>query len=304
MALTMTSAQFKSEVEPILNKPADGLYKADKKQWQLFAKDAEGIKRRYHEEPMLYGFTTAPNMPEGTPVVYRQGGEQYVMRAIYYVIGMAFALTKVMVEDGEAVNFGQTYSEHLMRSMLERINVDGANILNNAFNSNYPGGDGVSLLNTAHPNADGTTYSNILSPTAALSYTSLQQLLIQIRTANDATGRKIDLTPEKLIVPPALEFEAETILKSVLQSNNANNGINAIKSLDRLQEIATITRLTSNTAWFISTDAPRGIRRFKRNDIEKSMEGDFETDSMRYKQTARYVFSWNAPQCLYGAAGA
>jgi len=209
----------------------------------------------------------------------------------------------VMVEDGEAVNFGQTYSEHLMRSMLERINVDGANILNNAFSSNFPGGDGVSLLNASHPNADGTTYSNILASPATLSYTSLQQLLIQIRSSSDATGRKIDLSPQKLIVPPSLEFEAETILKSVLQSNNANNGINAIKSLDRLQEIATVTRLTSSTAWFVSTDAPRGIRRFKRNDIEKTMEGDFETDSMRYKQTARYVFGWTNPQCLFGTAG-
>jgi hypothetical protein len=33
------------------------------------------------------------------------------------------------------------------------------------------------------------------------------------------------------------------------------------------------------------------------------MEGDFETDSMRYKATERYIPSFTDPRCLYGTAG-
>jgi hypothetical protein len=40
-----------------------------------------------------------------------------------------------------------------------------------------------------------------------------------------------------------------------------------------------------------------------RRKLEKSMEGDFETDSMRYKATERYIPGWTDPRTIYGTAG-
>jgi hypothetical protein len=40
-----------------------------------------------------------------------------------------------------------------------------------------------------------------------------------------------------------------------------------------------------------------------RRGLEKSMEGDFETDSMRYKATERYTFGWTDPRGVYGTPG-
>jgi hypothetical protein len=40
-----------------------------------------------------------------------------------------------------------------------------------------------------------------------------------------------------------------------------------------------------------------------RRKLEKSMEGDFETDSMRYKATERYVLGWTDPRAMYGTPG-
>jgi hypothetical protein len=40
-----------------------------------------------------------------------------------------------------------------------------------------------------------------------------------------------------------------------------------------------------------------------RRKLEKSMEGDFETDSMRYKATERYIFGWTDPRGVYGTPG-
>ncbi len=56
-------------------------------------------------------------------------------------------------------------------------------------------------------------------------------------------------------------------------------------------------------AWWIHTDAPKGLQLMKRRAIEKSMEGDFETDSMRYKSTERYAFGYTNPRCLFGTPG-
>jgi hypothetical protein len=53
----------------------------------------------------------------------------------------------------------------------------------------------------------------------------------------------------------------------------------------------------------VQTDAPEGLKLLKRRGLEKSMEGDFETDSMRYKSTERYDVGWTDPRALYGTPG-
>src|SRR5690606_2765770 len=98
------------------------------------------------------------------------------------VYGLAFALTKVLVEDGDHIRIGTIFSEHLAQSMIETEETLCANVLNRAFNPSYPGGDGVSLCNASHPIANGT-FSNLLPTPAALSQTSVEQMLIQIRSA-------------------------------------------------------------------------------------------------------------------------
>jgi hypothetical protein len=40
-----------------------------------------------------------------------------------------------------------------------------------------------------------------------------------------------------------------------------------------------------------------------RRRLEKSMEGDFETDSMKYKSTERYIPGWTDPRAMYGTPG-
>jgi hypothetical protein len=53
----------------------------------------------------------------------------------------------------------------------------------------------------------------------------------------------------------------------------------------------------------VQTDAPEGMKLLMRRKLEKTMEGDFETDSMRYKATERYNFGWTDPRGVYGTAG-
>jgi hypothetical protein len=172
-----------------------------------------------------------------------------------------------------------------------------------AFNSSYPGGDGVSLINTAHPIVGGT-FSNQLTTAAVLSQTSLEQMLIQVRNAVDNNGKKIRLVPRQLIVAPGNVFQAEVLLKSVLRAGNANNDINPIKSIGLLDDgAAVLSRLTSSTAWWAQTDAPEGAKLLMRRRLEKTMEGDFETDSMRYKATERYDVGVTDPRAVFGTPG-
>jgi hypothetical protein len=304
MAAPMRSTDFRSIVEPILNESFDGVYDQRADEWSTVFREQSGIPRNYHEEPVLYGFGAAPQLPDGSPVTYQQGGVLFLQRYIYQVFGLAFALTRVLVEDGDHIRLGAIYAKHLAQSLVETKELLCANVLNRAFNASYVGGDGVSLINTAHPIASGS-FSNQLTTAAALSQTSLEQMLIQVRQAVDNNGKKIRLQPLKVIVAPGNVFQAEVLLKSVLRTGTANNDINPIKSIGLLPEGASvISRLTSQTNWWIQTDAPEGFKVLMRRNLEKTMEGDFETDSMRYKATERYQVGFTDPRCAYGTSGA
>jgi hypothetical protein len=303
MAIAMRSTDFRSIVEPVLNTAFNGVYEQRKDEWKAVFDQEDGTPRSYHEEPVLYGFGAAPELPDGNPVTYQSGGQLFVARCYYKVYGLAFALTKVLVEDGDHIRLGTTFSKHLAQSMIETKETLTANVLNRSFNSSYTGGDGVCLVNSAHP-INGSTFSNVLSTAANLSHTSLEQMLVQIANAVDNSGKKIRLSAKKLIINPANMFQAEVILNSVQKSGTTNNDINAIKSMGLVSGgVAQITRTTSTTAWWIQTDAQRGLKLLMRRPLVKAMEGDFETDSAKYKATERYGVFWVDPRTVFGTAG-
>ena len=227
----------------------------------------------------------------------------FLKRYVYNVYGLAFALTKVLVEDGDHIRIGQVYAKHLAQSLIETKETLAANVLNRAFNASYAGGDGVALNSASHPIVTGTV-SNLLSTSANLSQTSLEQMLIQIRQAVDNNNKKIRLVPRQLVVAPGNVFQAEVLLKSVLRAGTANNDINPVKSIGLMDEGATVlSRLTNANAWWVQTDAPEGMKLLMRRALEKTMEGDFETDSMRYKATERYDVGFTDWRSMYGTPG-
>lgn len=303
-AAPMRSTDFRAVVEPILNKAFDGVYDLRQDEYKGVFTEENGIPRAYHEEPVLYGFGAAPELPDGMPVTYQQGGILFNKRYVYKVFGLAYGMTKVLVEDGDAVRLGATYAKHLAQSLIETKETKCANELNRAFNGAFVGGDGVALNVANHPIIGGTL-SNLLATAAALSQTSLEQMLIQIRQSKDNNGKSIRLNPKKLVVSPGNIFQAEVLLKSVLRAGTNNNDINPVKSMGMLQaDPAVLSRLTSPTAWWVTTNAPEGLKVLMRRRLEKSMEGDFETDTMRYKATERYETGWTDWRAAFGTPGA
>jgi hypothetical protein len=299
----MRSTDFRSIVEPILNETFDGIYTQRADEWKQVFREFNGTPRAYHEEPVLFGMGAAPELPDGSPVTYQAGGVLFIQRYQYKVFGLAFALTKVLVEDGDHISIGKTYAEHLAQSMIETKETLCANILNRAFNGLFLGGDGVALNVNNHPIATGT-FSNLLTAPANLSQTSLEQMLIQIRNAVDNNGKRIRLDPTQIVTGPSNVFQAEVLLKSVLRTGTANNDINPVKSMGMLPKgQANLARITSTTAWWVQTNAPQGMKMAMRRKLEKSMEGDFETDSMKYKSTERYIPNWTDPRALFGTPG-
>jgi hypothetical protein len=66
MAVPMRSTDFRSIVEPILNETFDGIYDQRSDEWKQVFRQFTGTPRAYHEEPVLFGFGAAPELPDGT----------------------------------------------------------------------------------------------------------------------------------------------------------------------------------------------------------------------------------------------
>ena len=305
MTTPIVSTDLKTLVAPFLAEAFDGIYNTRKDEWANFMVEIQGTDRDQHIEPMVYGFGAAPLLPDGSAITYDTGGETLVANYKYDVYGLAFAITEVLVEDGKHIDVGTMFSKHLAKSCIETREVNAANILNRATNSSYVGGDAVSLCSASHPGAFGSTYSNQLNTASALSQSSLEQMLIQVRQATDDRGKKIALNPKRLIVAPANMMQAAVLLKSVLRTGGNNNDINPVTAMSLLEpEAGVISRLTSNTCWGVTTDAPQGLQIAVRRKLKKGMEGDFETGSLRYKATFREKAGWTNPRGIYWTVGA
>ncbi len=299
--IIMRSGNFRSIVEPILNTAFDGVYDMRKDEYKAVFAEEQGIERSYHEDVVLYGMSAAPLLPDGEPVTYDEGGQLYVKRYTYDQYGIAFAMTKVLVEDGDHIRLGTTMAKHMGQSMGETLETVLANHLNRFSNASYTGGDGVALGSASHP-VIGGTQSNLLT-SAAFSQTSLEQGLITVRQAKDARGKAIRLTPKQIIVAPGNMLNAEVILNSVLRSGTSNNDLNPVKSMGLVDKAVVLSRLTSSSAWFLQTDAQDGMKLLWRRKPSKRMEGDFETNSVKYATDMRFGSGWTEWRSMYCNSG-
>lgn len=258
----------------------------------------------FEETPMIPGFGEAQLKPEGDAFVYDSTAEAWTARVTMSTYALGFSLTEEAIDDNKYGSLTRRFTPRLAKAHRQTEEVVSANILNRAFNANFKGGDGVSLINAAHPTVDGQGLSNILATPAQLSEAALEQLMIQGRKFKDDRGIPAVVGLEGVTIPPDLEFTAERILKSMLRSGTADNDVNAIKSLNRLSDIRVMTRLTSATAWFVNTDADDGLIFVRRKRPQTKTEGDFETGNVRTKATARFGVYWVDPRCILGTPGA
>ena len=298
--MAISRAQLVKELEPGLN----ALFGLEYKQYvneaaEIF--ETENSDRAFEEEVMLAGFANATVKPEGQGISYDSAQETFTARYTNETIALAFAITEEAIEDNLYDRLASRYTKALARSMANTKQVKGAAVLNNGFNSSYAGGDGVELFSTAHPTLAGT-FSNELATAADLNETSLEQALIDIAALTDERGLKIAARGAKMIIPSALQFTAERLMKSKGRTGTADNDINAINNMGAIPEGYVVNHyLTDTSKWFIKTDVPNGLKHFTRAPLKTSMEGDFDTGNVRYKARERYVFGFSDPRGAFGS---
>jgi hypothetical protein len=254
---------------------------------------------------MIVGFGNAPVKPEGEGVSFDNANEGFTARYEHETVALAFSLTEEAVEDNLYDRLGSRYTKALARSMANTKQIKAASVLNNAFSSSFPGGDGVSLINSSHPLSSGATSANRASTFADLNETSIEDALIRISTQTDDRGLNIALQGIKLIVPPQLQFVADRLLSSPGRVGTSDNDINSVVNQGMLPEGYVVNHyLNDPDAYFFKTDVPDGFKYFVRSPMQTSLEGDFDTGNMRYKARERYSFGFSNWRCVDGSQGA
>ncbi len=303
--MAISRNQLVKELEPGLN----ALFGLEYKQYENQSSEiytTESSDRAFEEEVMLSGFASAQVKPEGSGVTYDNAQETFTARYTNETIALAFAITEEAIEDNLYDRLASRYTKALARSMAQTKQVKAASPLNNGLptTDNFDSGDGVSLFNTSHTTIAGS-FQNTLTTQADLNETSLEQALIDIAGLTDERGLKIAAKAVKMIIPSALQFTAERLMKSAGRVGTADNDINAVKSLGMVPQGYRVNNyLTDTDSWYITTDVPNGMKHFERTPLSTKMGGDFDTGNVRYKARERYAFGASDPRGIYASPGA
>ncbi len=266
--------------------------------------DEDNSDQAYEEDFEVTGFGLAPVKPQGTGVQFDSEVQGTVSRYTHIAYALGYIVTKEELDDNLYEQVSKRRAQALAFSMRQTKENVAANVYNKAFTGGSTGGDGQQLITAAHPTRSGTQ-SNILDTAADLSETSIEDMIIQIMGAQNSRGLRINLMPRCLNVHRNDWFEANRILKSVLQNDTANNAANVLKATNALPEGIKVNHyFTDTNAWFIRTNVPRGMIGYNRKKIEFTKDNDFNTENAKAKNYERYSFYWSDFRGIFGTAGA
>lgn len=235
-------------------------------------------------------------------------GEVFVYNQLHVGIGLGYAITRNTIDDNLYKSQFRPSNLGLQRSFAQTKEIYGAAVFNNSttFDTTV-GGDGVSLINTAHPLPAGgsgpTTWANRPTTDVDLNEASLLNAQIAIQTGfYDNAGLRMMATGKQLVIHPNNEPVAQRLLRTELRPGTANNDINVIPTVaGGLSDYVKNVFFTNPFAWWIKTDQP-GLLYLERIPFEIDMQVDFTTDNLLVKAFERYSFNYNDPRAIYGTA--
>lgn len=265
--------------------------------------EQETSDKSYEEDVEITGFGLAPVKPQGEAIQYDTETQGAVSRYTHVAYALGYIVTYEELRDDLYEAVSKRRAQALAFSMRQTKENIGASSYNNAFTSGFNGGDGTTLISTTHPTLSGNQ-SNQLTTAADISELAIEDLTIQIMQTLNNRGLKISNLPQSLHVPPQQWYEANRILKSVLQNDTANNAINVLKATNVFPKGIKINHyFTSATSWFIRTNIPRGMQYFEREAVSFDQDNDFDTKNAKAACYERYSFYWTDWRQLFGTPG-
>lgn len=206
----------------------------------------------YQREGQMVGFGAMQEVGQGQPLPYDMmipGNEKTIYPSKFK---LGFAVTEEMWDDDQTGHIKKAFRE-LGKSAALTKELKFWDILNSGFvTTKRTGIDSAALFASHTLFGTGTSYANYASSAGSLNMTSLQAAMNRFEKTQNDRGIVIPMKPRLLIVPPEGRFEAEKLLKSEYNPENANMQVNTVGNKGLSYMVCHY--LTSTTAWFLVGD--------------------------------------------------
>ena len=260
-------------------------------------------EKAWEEEVQITPFGLAPVKTEGGAFTYDSEVQGPVTRYTHIPYGLGYICTYEEIINNLYKEVATRRAEGNAYSMRQTIETVAALIYNNAFVTTYfTVGDDLALGSAVHVNTTGGTYSNILNPAADLAETSLEDACIQIMGYQNDRGNFINIMPESLHVARQEWFNANRILKSVLQPDTANNNLNVLKATNAFPKGIKLNHYFTNAhPWFVRTNCPHGMQFFWRVRPMFDQDNDFDTKNAKAASYMYFSVGATDPRGWFGS---
>ncbi len=221
--------------------------------WELSGFEKDTTKKPYDDYTSWTGTGLVPRKEEFQQVATDAPKQNYTKRVSQTVFAMAIPISE---ESERFLRRGMMSGKEFLKpakmvanSMKQTNEILGSDVFGNAFDSNFTGPDGVSLVSASHKLGRGGTASNFIG-NVSFSQSAIEAACIQSDRFPDDVGLQVGVAQgeQVLLIPPEYRFEAKRILNSTQHSDNANNAINALKGENLSFQVNPY--LPSTTNWF------------------------------------------------------
>ena len=267
--------------------------------------DMDTSTKAYEQDVQVTGFGLAPIKGQGQGISYDSEQQGWVTTYAHIAYALGYIVTYEELQDNQYKEVSMRRAKANAFSVAQTTENVAALIYNDGFTGTYfTTADGQPLISAAHVNASGGTFSNALTPGADLSEASLEDINIQIMNATNDRGLKIAVMPKSLPVATQEFYNANRILKSVLQNDTANNAINVLKATNAFPEGIKVNHYFTNpSAWFVRTNIPNGMTFFWRCKPEFDQDNDFDTKNAKAATYMRFSVGATDPRGIFGSNG-
>lgn len=272
--------------------------------------ETNDIKRYYTQENMPDnwvedqevagpGLATETNEGEEIPVgVVRTG---YIKRYTARKYAIKLVVTDEALEDNKYEQAIKA-ARRCKRSMFKSMRVDGALTLARAFNTAFPGPDGVALASASHPLAKGGTASNTLATPLSPSRVALQTMITNCAQLPSQDGIKEGYEVKKVLCPINQRFIWAEILRSEYAPEAGEfNRINVINRDFDIELVPLLFWDNTTTNWGVQTDAEEGFKWKWRRRPRSGSWVDNDRETVKYKQSARWDRGYSDWRSFYGS---
>ena len=224
--------------------------------------------------------------------------QQYTQTYTHLEYPVTLAIRKQLVINDQYGKIGDMIRKAGI-SAEQKMEIDAASLLNNAFSSSYNLSDAKPLCSATHPkgiNAGSGTYSN--RGTSALSKAAVSATRVLMARFKDDKGNEVGFMPNELWVPPELEDVALEIAASPLDPTSGNNAINPQAGR---WTVIPWQRLTDTTNWFMADSVARqeAVNWYDREALQVMLVAETTTEVV-YELKLHYSFGADDWRWIYG----